>query len=425
MANGRSHPLLVLLVSTAAIVLCARGAWCAGDDAGAGNSAAHAAQGSRRVVYPTRILRRTKYKCLPDAVEANRTLSYNSTSREVSIAYANWASARICGEISYIILSEVMGYKAYLFDTAHIFSSHPINYAAGCKDGDDISGRDCDIDDPLVHITVESWMGGFRRVYMLPERLRPVLLSTLEYPLLDQYFIWPDLRDSGLAANCRPLLDDYRTYSFPTVPQDNTSACACPHVSSFFTPWKTVYDTFKNMSYQDAEGKKKDLIVRCSEMTEADARDAATLARYTELTGDAEVSCMSNSISGYEDGVWFSKSCRKNKDRCIPLVIQYSMDFAMQISYFLEMPLAVMMITSGKNGKYAEYYNVIQKISCIFAWYTPDDNLLQKGRLPVELGMPRTNKLEQQQGIYKTGLLEFSPRNYAWRFLPSVDRHVC
>ena len=105
-------------------------------------------------MYNTRILRRTKYKCLGDDVEANRTLSYNSTSREVSIAYPNWASARICGEISYILLSEVLGYKAYLFDTDYIFSAHPVNYAAGCRDGDDTSGRDCNIDDPLVHITV-------------------------------------------------------------------------------------------------------------------------------------------------------------------------------------------------------------------------------------------------------------------------------
>ena len=105
-------------------------------------------------------------------------------------------------------------------------------------------------------------------------------------------------------------------------------------------------------------------------MTEADDRDAATLERYTRLTGDAEVSCMSEAISGYEDGVWFSKSCRENKDRCIPLLIQYTMDFAMQISYFLDMPLAVMMIASGTDKNYTEYYSVIQKTDCMFGWYS-------------------------------------------------------
>ena len=105
-------------------------------------------------------------------------------------------------------------------------------------------------------------------------------------------------------------------------------------------------------------------------MTEVNGRDAASLEKYTKLTGDAGVSCMSGSISGYEDGVWFSKSCRENKDRCIPLVIQYSMDFAMQISYFLDMPLAVMMIASGKDNNYAEYYSVIQQTDCMFGWYS-------------------------------------------------------
>ena len=58
------------------------------------------------------------------------------------------------------------------------------------------------------------------------------------------------------------------------------------------------------------------------------------------------------------------------------------------------------------------------------ARYTPNDNLLRQGKLPVEVHMPRTNKLEHKQGIYKTGNGENSPRNYAWRYLQSVDRHV-
>ena len=105
-------------------------------------------------------------------------------------------------------------------------------------------------------------------------------------------------------------------------------------------------------------------------MTEALGRDPPTVEKYTRLTGDADVSCMSGYISGYEDGVWFSKSCRENRDRCIPLVIQYTMNFAMQISYFLDMPLAVMMIASGKDKNYTEYYSVIQQTDCMFGWYS-------------------------------------------------------
>ena len=58
------------------------------------------------------------------------------------------------------------------------------------------------------------------------------------------------------------------------------------------------------------------------------------------------------------------------------------------------------------------------------ARYMPDDNLLRQDKLPLVVNMPRTNKLEHVDGIYKTGLVEVSPRNFAWRYLPSVDRHV-
>ena len=60
----------------------------------------------------------------------------------------------------------------------------------------------------------------------------------------------------------------------------------------------------------------------------------------------------------------------------------------------------------------------------MFGWYTPDDNLLRNGKLPVMVNMPRTNHLEHLQGIYKTGLAVNNPRNFAWRNLPSVSRHV-
>ena len=32
-----------------------------------------------------------------------------------------------------------------------------INYAAGCRDGDERSGEGCNISDPIVHIAVEAW----------------------------------------------------------------------------------------------------------------------------------------------------------------------------------------------------------------------------------------------------------------------------
>jgi len=38
---------------------------------------------------------------------------------------------------------------------------------------------------------------------------------------------------------------------------------------------------------------------------------------------------------------------RRNPSTCVPLVIMYNYDFAIQISYFLEMPLAVFYIEPG------------------------------------------------------------------------------
>ena len=48
----------------------------------------------RRAVYETKNLRRDENRCLSDAVNPVRFIQYNGTEQEVSIAYANWASAR-------------------------------------------------------------------------------------------------------------------------------------------------------------------------------------------------------------------------------------------------------------------------------------------------------------------------------------------
>jgi hypothetical protein len=390
--------LLVAACLSCHVTMTAQSSSDARDLAGGGGSS------TRRLIYPTKKLWRSN-KCLPDAVDEKYFLYYNGTAHNVSIAYANWASARILAEISYILISEVLGFKSHLFDTAAIYSSHPINYAAGCVDGDDLIGETCDVSKPLVHLTVETWMAGYRRTRRLPRNVKPVLLATLEYPLLDEYFIWPDVRDSGIESVCSTLLDDYRAYQ-----TKNNSLC--PHPSIFFDPWQEVYAKLKAKS---AGGTS--LVRSCTIMDSDDISDRDT-ARYTQLTGDTGVQCQ------HEDAVWFSKSCRHNNSLCVPLVIQYTMDFAMQISYFLDMPLAVMMVESGVNGDYSEYYELITGGKLMFGWYTPDDNLLRFGRMPVSVRMPSTNKIEHQKSIFKTGLGVNQPRNFAWRSLPAVSPHV-
>jgi hypothetical protein len=112
----------------------------------------------------------------------------------------------------------------------------------------------------------------------------------------------------------------------------------------------------------------------------------------------------------------------------VPVVIQYSYDFAIQISNFLEMPLAVFYIEpgdGGDTGDYIEYYQLIHSMKVIFGWYTPDDNMIREGQVPVPLKFPLTDPDEHVQGIYKTGLNDGSlMRSYAWRDLPNVDKAV-
>ena len=182
-------------------------------------------------------------------------------------------------------------------------------------------------------------------------------------------------------------------------------------------------------TYVDEEGKTQSLLSKCSELSTADSRNDA---RYIELTCDDDKGCDTCKdkddkdvvCACTEDVVWFSKSCRHDPKLCVPVVIQYSYDFAMQISFFLEMPLAIFMVNAGKNGDYSEYYEVIRESKAIFGWWLPDDALMKSGDVPVPVNMPRTNKLEHVKGIYKTGLGENLMRNYAWRELPNVDTTV-
>jgi len=204
-------------------------------------------------------------------------------------------------------------------------------------------------------------------------------------------------------------LDDYRAYTV----KNNTH---CDPVHTFFDNWKDVLDRFKSKSqgYVDAAGKPKSLVRKCSELNDQNVSNRNDKL-YIELTGDTHLSCD-------EDMVWFSKSCREKPSTCVPLVIQYTYDFAIQISWFLEMPLAVMYIEPGKTGNYAEYYEVIQEMKVIFGWYQPDDFLILDGKVPLPVRLPRTNQEEHANGIYKTGLGENLMRSYAWRNLPNVDK---
>ena len=88
------------------------------------------------------------------------------------------------------------------------------------------------------------------------------------------------------------------------------------------------------------------------------------------------------------------------------------------------MPLAVVMVDQGQNN-YSEYINAVQNGRFLFTFWTPDDRLVDgAGQLPEEVIFPKSNQLEQDAGIFKTGTSEQKIRNYGWRYLQQVDKQI-
>jgi len=275
---------------------------------------------------------------------------------------------------------------------------------------------------PQVHLVVESSMLGNRRASKLPQDKRPDLLSVMDYTLVDQFFLWPSVLQRGLSPENMLSLDHYRSYQPPNV------------AYQYFEPWRNVLQ-YARQTYT-LNGETRHLIVSCTEQDDKSSMVRRRADQYTQATGDSHVECIE------DDYVWISPACRGsdtgplydspysrlNQTQCIPLVIQYSVDFALQISYFLNLPVALIVLNSGRNGDYSEYWDLVRKFDVIFGWRTPDDNLAREVDrqpvLPVMLNMPSTNKHEHAEGIYKTGHNNLEPRNYAWRLLRSVDTHV-
>jgi hypothetical protein len=160
------------------------------------------------------------------------------------------------------------------------------------------------------------------------------------------------------------------------------------------------------------------LILRCADMG-ADSAVPRVVERYVRETGDADVACHRG------DTVWFSPACRNRTDACVPLMVQYTFDYAMQMAFWLRFPLAIVLVGPGAAGDYAEYYAAARRGRMLFGWYQPDDSLVDAaGRLPVLVNMPTTNDLEYVRGLYRTGTAQYKPRSYAWRGLQEADRLV-
>jgi serine/threonine protein kinase len=241
-------------------------------------------------------------------------------------------------------------------------------------------------------MSIESWMMGVRRVSMLPTEVQPVLLGVLDYSIDDQIFLWQETVSSGLG---HLSLDYYRSYDASSYK---------PHV--FFDHWTRIFELLP-----------PELIVRCSTMTPGSVHERLT-DHYVAFSGDNRTEC------DHGDAVWFSPACRANTSECVPLLLQYGAEMAMQFSYFYTMPLAIVVVDQGA-ANYREYYAAVRASRVLFSWFFPQENLVDsEGRFPALLNFPRTNQEEWIQRVYRTGNANLRPRNYAWRRLPALDRRA-
>ena len=306
-----------------------------------------------------------------------------------------WASGRITGAAAYYLLTEVMEFSAILVNVDTVLDDQPVNYVAGCSDPNDVECKVWNLTNPSLHFTVETWMLGSRRATKLPNEVKPVLLGVLDFSVDDSYFVKRSIFIAGQQGESPAFLDNYRFYDAQRFK---------PHV--FFDPWNSMYELLP-----------PSLMVRCSAMT-PDGENARDAAHYTRVTGDSDVACHHN------DTVWFSPACRANTTECVPIMVQYAVENIMQLAFFLRMPLAVIVVDRGQHD-YLEYYRAIEAGRFLFSHWAPMDVLRDAdGGFPMLLDLPRTNMQEQLAGVFRTGIADIKPRNYAWRLLPQIDPRV-
>ena len=343
----------------------------------------------------------TLYDSRPSCLNINKTASlrmlvYSDQSiHPVLVPSCAWSSSRITGAIVFILLHEVMGYSVNLVNVNTVLDDQPVNYVAGCVSPTDIECVERDVDRPQLHFTIESWMMGIRRYYLLPESVKPQLLGALDFSVDDSYFLWQNIVDDALYSDTPVLLNDYHFYN-----------------ASQFTPSK-YFDTWQRI----LQLIPAYALVPCSSMS-PDGENERNTTLYTHVTKDPCIEC-------YNDTVWFSPACRANNSLCVPLVVQYNIDNAMQLAWWYNLPLAVMMVDSGREDDYAEYNSAIRRGRFLFGHMSPISNLHDSaGRPPALLSLPRFNLLEQVAGIFRTGIEDIQPRNYGWRGLEAVDPRV-
>ena len=330
-------------------------------------------------------------------VNSMRYLVYpDNTESPVLLPYMSVISSQMISEVSYILLTEVIGYHAKQFDPNSIFSADFISFAAGCLDPSDQSCSKRDFDHPLVHFCFETWTNGVIRAEILPENIRPTLLDLQEYNLDESFYLWPQTHQAALESSDHLWLDDYHFYN---------SNYYQPH--KYFEPWQRMIEVVP-----------LEMRARCTDVFKYGLQQSTFSEVYFEVSNDT-------ARCEYNDSVWLTQACRRNTSRCTPLLITYNLDFAMQISYFLNMSLAIIMVNAQADPDSSFFYSITSAYNFLFQWYTPDDSPAgPPGPLPVMIQFPAQNLAEQLAGLYRTGKGNVAPRTFAWAQLASVDAFV-
>jgi class 3 adenylate cyclase len=327
--------------------------------------------------------------------ETRRRLVYaDNTDHPVLVPFLGWASGQISAAVAYYLLTEAMGYESDLVNIPSLFDDKAVNFVAGCLDSADTSCQNRATGQPRIHFTLESWMMGITRASILPNDVKPTILGVLDFSVDDSYFIKRSIFREARKSEPPMFLDDYRFFDARKFK---------PHI--FFDNWERMFDLLPH-----------DVIVRCSD-NPAFSQDFRA-SHYTKITGDSHVSC------SYNDSVWFSPACRSNTSQCVPTIIQYAMENAMQLAFFHNFPLAIMMISAGEQN-YKEYYDAVIRGRFLFSHRAPMNVLIDEaGNFPMLLNLPRTNIQQHIAGVFKTGVANIKPHNYCWRELPGIDQHV-
>jgi hypothetical protein len=256
-------------------------------------------------------------------------------------------------------------------------------------------------DHPAVHFTLETVDEGMMRVVKLAPKIRPSLLNVLDYNLDEGYYLWGKVVKEGLQDPTPIRLDSYVSYN-----ADNFK----PH--THFDHWMRLFELIPPES-----------IVQCSNIFsgiyDGGLSGINATQTYSQLTNDSNFSC------GMNDSIWFSPACRHNTTECVPLLVAYNIDYAMQRAHFLNMPLAVMLVDFEVEYNLEAFLKAVLRGNFLFTYFQPNDALFDaEGNPPVLLKLPRHNDYEYANGIFVTGRDGRKAHNYGWRGLKAAGPYV-